>query len=57
MGLPGVSGVENLPASAGAVGSISGSGRAPGGRNGNLLSILAWRVPSTGQPGRLQSLG
>ena len=28
---------KNLPASAGDVGLILGSGRSPGGRNGNLL--------------------
>ena len=40
LGFPGGSEVENLPANAqgvGDVGSIPGSGRSPGERNGNLL--------------------
>ena len=35
--------------------SISGSGRSPGEEN--CLSILAWRIPWTEEPGRLQSMG
>ena len=38
-------------------GSIPGSGRSPGEGNGNLLSILVWRIPWTEEPGRLQSMG
>ena len=37
MGYPGGSVVKNLPAHAGDAGSIPGSGRSPGGRNGNSL--------------------
>ena len=37
VGFPGVSVVRNLPANAGDVGSVSGSGRSPGVRNGNAL--------------------
>ena len=37
MGLPGGSVVKNPPASGGDVGSIFGSGRPPGGGNGNPL--------------------
>ena len=44
-------------ADAGHLGSISGSGRFPGGGNGNHFSILAWRIPWTEEPGRLQSMG
>ena len=36
-GFPGGSKVGNLPAKAGDVGSISGSGRSPGEENGNRL--------------------
>ena len=36
-GFPGGSAVKNLPANAGDTGSISGSGRSPGGGNGNPL--------------------
>ena len=35
--------------------SVPGLGRSPGGRNGNLSSILAWEVPWTEEPGGLQS--
>ena len=48
--------VKNLP-SAGDLSSIRGSGRSPGIGNGNLLTILAWRIPWTEESGRLQSLG
>ena len=36
-GSPGCSVVKNLPANAGDIGSVSGSGRLPGEGNGNLL--------------------
>ena len=52
--------VKNLPAKAGNVrdvGSIPGSGGSPGGRHPTQSSILAWRIPRTGEPGRLQSMG
>ena len=52
--------VKNSPASAGDVrnkGSIPGSGRSPGGGNATHSSILAWRIPWTEEPGRLQSIG
>ena len=29
----------------------------PGGGNGTLLHILAWRIPWTEEPGGLQSMG
>ena len=38
-------------------GSIPGSERSPGEGNGNPSSILAWRIPWTQEPGRLQSMG
>ena len=49
--------VKNLPASEGDIedmGSIPGSGRCPGGGRGYPLSILAWRIPWTEEPGGLQ---
>ena len=52
--------VKNSPANAGDVrdvGLIPGSGRSSGGGQGNLLSILAWRIPQTEKPGGLQSIG
>ena len=52
--------VKNLPAHAdwGDVGLIPESGRFPGGENGNTThsSILAWEMPLTEEPGRLQSM-
>ena len=56
--------VKNQPANVGDerdVGSMPGSGRSPGGGNGNPLqycsSILAWKIPRTEEPGGLQSMG
>ena len=36
--------------------SIPGLGRSPGEGNGNL-STIAWKIPWTEEPGRLQSMG
>ena len=52
--------VKNPPANAGDIrdmGSIPGSGRSPGKGNGNPSHILAWRIPWTEEPGKLQSMG
>ena len=52
--------VKNPPANEGDirdVGSILGSGRSSGRGHGNRTSILAWRIPWTEEPGRLQSIG
>ena len=49
--------VKNSPANAGDLGSISGSGRSPGGGNGNTLQYKAWEIPWTEEPGGLQSIG
>ena len=38
-------------------GSIPGSGRSPEVENVNSLSILAWKISWTEEPGRLQSMG
>ena len=45
LGFPGGSVVKNLPASAGDSGSISGSGRSPGGGNGNPLQYSCLENP------------
>ena len=37
--------------------SFPGSGKSPGAGNGNHSSILAWRIPWTGESGGLQSMG
>ena len=52
--------VKNMPANVEGirdVGLIPGSGRSPRRENAILSSILAWRVPWTEEPGRLQSMG
>ena len=52
--------VKNPPANAGDVrdvGSIPGSGRSPGEGMVTHSSILAWRIPWTEEPGRLQFTG
>ena len=38
-------------------GLIPGSGRSPGGEMAIHFSILAWKIPWTEKPGRLQSMG
>ena len=54
---PGGSVVKNPRANAGDVSSVPGLGRSPGGLNGNPLKCLAWEIPWTEEPGRLQSMG
>ena len=51
--------VKNLPDNAGdarALGSIPGSGRSPGGGNGNPLPCSDWEIPWTEEPGGLREL-
>ena len=57
VGPPGVSDGRESTCSVGDVGSMHGSGRSPGGEHGNPSSILAGRIPWTGEPGGLQSIG
>ena len=55
---PGGSVVKNLPANAGEVGSIPQLGRFPQEKEmATHSSILAWEIPWTEEPGRLQSPG
>ena len=49
--------VKNLPAMWEAWVQSLGQGRSPGKGNDNPLSILAWRIPWTEEPCRLQSMG
>ena len=49
--------VKNLPTNAGDVGSILRLGRSSREKNGNHSSILAWRIPWTEEPGRVQPWG
>ena len=51
-----LSGVENLPASAGEAGSILGSGRSPGEGNGHPLQYSCLGDPMDRGPGGLQSI-
>ena len=60
VGFQGGSVVKNLPAKAEDArdaGSISGSRRFPGEGMTTHSSILAWRIPGTGEPGGLPSMG
>ena len=52
--------VKNLPVNVGFardVGSIPGLGRSPEGGKATHPSIMAWKIPWTEEPGRLQSMG
>ena len=52
--------VKNPPANAGDTrdaGLTPGSGRSFGEGNGTCSSVLAWKIPWTEEPGRLQSMG
>ena len=49
--------VKNLPANAGDVSSISGWEDSLEKKMATHSSILAWRIPRTEEPGRLQSMG
>ena len=60
VGFQGGSVVKNLPAKAEDArdaGSISGSRRFPGEGMTTHSSILAWKIPWTEEPARLQSMG
>ena len=53
LGFPGGSGGKESACNAGDLGSISGSGRSPGGGNGNSLQYSCLENLWTGEPGRL----
>ena len=57
MGFPGDSNDRESAGNVVDLGSIPGLGRSPGGRNGNHSNVLAWRIPGTEKPDRLQSMG
>ena len=57
MDFPGGSEGKESACNAGDLGLIPGSGKSPGEENGNPLSTLAWKIPWTEEPGRLQSMG
>ena len=52
-GLPGGSGVKNLPANTRDTGSIPGPGRSLGEGNGNPLQCSCLEIPWTEKPGGL----
>ena len=55
LGFPGGSVVKSPPANAGDPGSVPGSGRSPGGRNGNPLQYSCLKnIPRTEEPGSLE---
>ena len=49
--------VKNPPVNAGDMGSIPGSGRSPGGGNGNPLQYSCLKNPWTEETRELQSIG
>ena len=49
--------VQNPPANAGEAALIPGSGRSPGGGNGNPILCSCLGIPWTEEPGGLQSKG
>ena len=49
--------IKDLPANAGGVGSILGQDDPLEEEMATHSSILAWRIPWAGEPGRLQSMG
>ena len=54
---PRISVGKECACNAGDLGLIPESGRSPGEANGNHSSTLAWKIPRTEEPGRLQSMG
>ena len=59
IGFPGGLAVKNLPVNAGDTGdtsSIPGLGRSLEEETATHSSMLAWRIPWTEEPGRLQSM-
>ena len=57
LGFPDGSDSKESACNAGDLGSNPGSGRFPREGNGNTHQFLAFRIPWTEEPGRLQSIG
>jgi len=57
LGLPCGSDSKESAFNVGDLSLIPGSGRCPGEGNANHSNILAWKIPWTEEPGRLQSIG
>ena len=56
-GFPGSSAGKQSTCNTGDPDSIPGSGRSPGGGNGNPLQYSSWEIPRSEETGRLQSVG
>ena len=56
-GLPWWSDGKESARDAEALASIPGLGRSPGEGNGYPFQIIVWKIPWTGEPGWLQSMG
>ena len=56
-GFPGGSVLKNLPANGGDLGSILGGEDPLEKEMATRSSVLAWEIPRTEEPGRLQSMG
>ena len=56
-GFPGGSDGRESACNSGDLSSVPESGRSPGEGNATHSSILAWRIPWTGEPGGVQSVG
>ena len=57
MNFPGGSVIKNPAANTGDMDLIPGLGRSPEKETATHSSILAWEIPWTKEPGRLQSMG
>ena len=57
MDFPGGLALKNLPVNAGDMCSIPGLGLSPKEEMATQSNILAWEIPWTKDPGRLQSVG
>ena len=57
LGFPGDSDDKESACNEGDRGLIPGSGISPGAGHGYPLSVLAWRIPWTEEPGWLRSMG
>ena len=57
LGFPGGSMGKESACNAGDVGSVPGSGRSPGGGNGNPRQYSCWEIPWPEELGGLQSMG
>ena len=56
-GFPGGSDGKESACNVGDLGSVPGLRGSPGGGHATHSSIIAWRIPWTEEPGRLQSVG